>query len=345
MGAVVYYDYERESDGFAEFKTDQTWRENLAQPGSAFMRGWLGIDFFAKVVLVEFPGNEIEEENWAKTNALRDLPDIETVLICAHQETGPSRETQGRSSLRWAAIGSDALFENLSSLPRLRTLTISGINRHEFLFIEGLDVIRGPGPVFADLSENKRRSLGRMKSLENVHLFGVTLDDESLRQVSKLPKLGTLSFSLSEIGNAELASIATAPELRELRIMFAGGITDTRLAGLEHARKLECLVLSYAPITDEGLVHFKALPNLREIDLTGTRLTNAAIPKLASLSALETVNLEGTEITVKGLTELRERRPNLNVILASPKPDLKEEGGPNGPSFWDWLFPRSQPVE
>ena len=77
-------------------------------------------------------------------------------------------------------------------------------------------------------------------------------------------------------------------------------------------------------ITDRGLAHLKALPELEDLDLDATLITDAGLEHLRALRAglqyIETIetlsNLEGlntrrTKVTPEGLARLKQRLPGL----------------------------------
>ncbi len=62
--------------------------------------------------------------------------------------------------------------------------------------------------------------------------------------------------------------------------------------------------LSFSSITDDQIAAISAFPDIRELDLTGTDLHDAAMPSLIGLSRLQSLKLKGTKITSEGLSTL-----------------------------------------
>ena len=75
------------------------------------------------------------------------------------------------------------------------------------------------------------------------------------------------------------------------------------------------LDLALTPADDEDLRHLSALPALRVLDLTGSRVTDAALPRVASLRRLEVVYLQSTQVSGAGVERLREECPRLKVVF------------------------------
>ncbi|MBK8006802.1 MAG: hypothetical protein IPK12_23720 [Gemmatimonadetes bacterium] len=81
-----------------------------------------------------------------------------------------------------------------------------------------------------------------------------------------------------------------------------GQVTDALMATLTGCGHLTTLSLDGCKaLTDAGLAHLAALPNLRHLGLGGTAITDAGLGVLASLTQLETLNLGGTRVTDAGL--------------------------------------------
>ena len=59
-------------------------------------------------------------------------------------------------------------------------------------------------------------------------------------------------------------------------------------------------------LTDEGLVHLKALPKLVQLDLKDTQITDAGLANLAGIATLNRLHLEKTKVTDAGLVHLKD---------------------------------------
>ena len=74
-----------------------------------------------------------------------------------------------------------------------------------------------------------------------------------------------------------------------------------QVAGLSHVE----LTLAHGDVTDAGLAHLAALPNLTALDLFEcTRITNRGLTYLRGLTRLTSLDLTGTQITDVGLARL-----------------------------------------
>ncbi len=81
--------------------------------------------------------------------------------------------------------------------------------------------------------------------------------------------------------------------------------------------------------TGTGLKHPRGLPQLRELDLGNTKVTDAGLEHLKGLWQLQELRLSGTEVTDAGLEHLKGLRQLRTLDLTSTK--VK---GPLDPAEW-----------
>jgi len=76
---------------------------------------------------------------------------------------------------------------------------------------------------------------------------------------------------------------------------------------------LEWLDFSRSTVSNQGLQRLATFPNLRKIDLRGTRVGNASVKLAKSLPKLEWLGLSGTSVNWLGRFRLRRLRPELQI--------------------------------
>lgn len=187
---------------------------------------------------------------------------------------------------------------DLSKLPFLTRVTMTGMK-------------------FEDLSP-----LGSLSALEELVLSEMTVSEDDLRTIAKLPKLQSLTLvqcnlsgiaPLSEASGLtylnlnsntirDLTALESMTELKELRLSHNAVTTLDSLSGL---RKLEILDLSYNSITSPSAL--SGCVSLRELDLSNNTLTDAE--GLASLPALEKLYLAFT-----GLADISALSANTTML-------------------------------
>jgi hypothetical protein len=102
-----------------------------------------------------------------------------------------------------------------------------------------------------------------------------------------LASVRRLSLFNTQVGDAGLESVATLPNLHELRLGPQNPVTD---AGMDHVAKLTTLRTLFMPcrrVTDEGLYKLAPLTNLEEIDVeTGFGERAVGDKRLASMKGM-----------------------------------------------------------
>jgi hypothetical protein len=66
-------------------------------------------------------------------------------------------------------------------------------------------------------------------------------------------------------------------------------------------------------VADRDLAQIGRLGHLLRLDLAGTQVTDAGLDHLASLPQLRQLNVSGTAVTPDAVARLRESLPNLRV--------------------------------
>ena len=121
-----------------------------------------------------------------------------------------------------------------------------------------------------------------------------------------------------------------------------GGGSDFGRGGLIHLKAfpdLEELQLYQSDVTDEDLAHLVGLRRLRWLDLTSDEITDEGLEHLMGLSSLEEVSVGGKRITDIGVARLREALPRARVERYAELPDRdwsmpEEEGSGKGAGFF-----------
>jgi Leucine-rich repeat (LRR) protein len=180
----------------------------------------------------------------------------------------------GIATLESLNIGSgmvtDIGLERLTSLTNLKELTLGG-NK---LTDAGLQALRQmPGLTYLDLG-------GRQGTDANV--WAIRMSDAGLDAVLSLKELRELRFACTSIG-----------------------------VGIEGARFAD---VSYVSVTTGWLEKMKALPKLEKLQLQGCdRVNDDSIRALAALPELRQVDLKGSAVTEKGVAALRAAKPGIRV--------------------------------
>jgi Leucine-rich repeat (LRR) protein len=181
----------------------------------------------------------------------------------------------GIPTLESVNIGSanitDVGVERLVSLPNLKELTMGG----NMMTDAGLQALRQiPGLTYLDLN-------GRQGTDANV--WAITMTDKGLDAVLTLKELHELRFGCT---------------------FLPVGIEGSRFG-----------MVSVMDVTLGWLEKIKTLPKLEKLKLQGcARVDDTAVPALLALPNLREVDLKGTGVTDKGLAALRAARPKMQIF-------------------------------
>lgn len=96
-------------------------------------------------------------------------------------------------------------------------------------------------------------------------------------------------------------------------------ITDSDLKLLKHLPDVTDLELSGTPVTDAGMVHLKELVHLRSLSLFETAISDDGAEHFKNLKKLNFLLLKRTDVTDDGAKMLRNALPNCETISVSPR--------------------------
>ena len=252
--------------------------------------------------------------------ARRDRDDAETALT----KRGVKFETLGDGSRQVSFINlpnlTNADLELLSNFPELSQVVILSDGK---LTATGLRVIES-------LPRLKKLSLqgqwvdaqclgivGNNGGLRSLKLAGVPISRASLTAIGKLGDLDELELRQMPLTDAGIDVVAGKKKLKYLRLdnTDVGAGIALLLKELPDLRELS---LSDTAITDQSLAGIDALVNLRSLDLSQTLVTDASIDVLSKLPDLSEIDIEGTAITAAGVEKLKNARPTVQLATAWP---------------------------
>ena len=147
----------------------------------------------------------------------------------------------------------DAHFQTLSELERLRVLRLSG----------------------GQCSAAAARSLANMPQLEQLHLRNVALDDAAIAAIAESRSLWLLNVSGAAVSPQAIERLADLPRLRQLRLGIKGAVGngDAYAAAVAKIEGLQSLHLIGIGVTDQGLRALAKLPRLQSLYLDDTQIS------------------------------------------------------------------------
>ncbi|HEX7379673.1 MAG TPA: hypothetical protein VF278_21295 [Pirellulales bacterium] len=180
----------------------------------------------------------------------------------------------------------------LRSLLSLRQLTLERVNDDAMACLESLPEVR---KLKFDVN------CGPLSRSGAAHL----------RQLRKLRWLDVSRECLSDAGIEAVASLGT------LDVLSLAGASDGDLARLSNLKRLRCLELLDAKVTDDGLASLAELPRLERLRLSGIYVTGAGFARLSQLSRLWQLDLHGCGLENDGLAGLENLRALCSLNIAN----------------------------
>jgi Leucine-rich repeat (LRR) protein len=102
--------------------------------------------------------------------------------------------------------------------------------------------------------------------------------------------------------------------LKRLQLIKA---TASELRFLQRLPQLEDLDICYSDITDSDLQYLKPLEGLVILNLDGNQITDGGLEYLKTLKQLRDLNLQNTKVTEEGVKKLLEALPNCEARLSN----------------------------
>ena len=140
-------------------------------------------------------------------------------------------------------------------------------------------------------------ALGSVSTLRTVRLTGCRfVGDEGMDFAARLPALAALDVSWTDVGDAGVARLSRCSTLTSLNLTGLSRITDAAVSAVLPLTRLERLSLACTPLTDAALDYLTyytrhpdpslpglGVPDLRWLELSSVRLTDAGVGKLVAI--------------------------------------------------------------
>ena len=206
------------------------------------------------------------------------------------------------------------LMERVCQLPYLEVLDASdcGLTDQETVL-----VMQAKGLVGLTLRGNEisDRGIGKIESLRQLRFVDLTqtqVGDETLEGLLLLPRLETVSLSLTKVRGHGATSIAGRDFLRSWSAEQTP-TSDALLKVLATCPRLQRLNLERTDITDDGVASLRNHNNLEYVYLSGSNLSDESLETLATLPSLKRVGVGSTHVTRGGIGGFRAKRPGVSL--------------------------------
>jgi Leucine-rich repeat (LRR) protein len=221
-------------------------------------------------------------------------------------------------NLYYAESVTDEGLAAIKGWKKLKRLNVRGakISDTTLEHISGISTLESVNVGSALVTDVGIERLTSLPNLKELSMGGNELGDAGLHALRQMPGLTLLdlsgrqgtdsnlwSINMSEVG---FEAVLTLKELRELRLGCASvgvGIEGQRFA-----------TVSTMNVSARWLERMKALPKLEKLKLQGcNRVDDEALAALTALPNLREVDLKGTAVTEKGVQALRAAKPKIQV--------------------------------
>ena len=297
-GATVTFDYE--SKGSEKPSVVRDWLKPL-----------LGDGVFGDVNTVMFMYTSPATD--ANVAPLSDLPNLRFVLLSGVGVTNQTAKRLSRiATLEGVNFNNTSVtasgLREMSRCEQLQSLSLMGTTIDDECLqalmqwpnLKHLQVARGR------ISADGLESIGSMQTLRGIDLFEAgKVEDEGLAHLERLTELESLHVINAPITDSGLRSCAEWRSLRFLRIN-SPQITDEGIKHLQGLDQLEFVGFTHSAIEDP--VTLAELPNLRDLDLSSSGISDAGVASLSKSNSITGLRLLWTELTdasMKHLASLR----------------------------------------
>ncbi len=334
-GGGISYDY--------QFSVSKGYRNLNGRPwASAWLRNWLGDEFFQEVTSVQFINRPVTDLDLAP---LARLDRLEEFHISGAPITDAGlKHVANLKELRilslWETPGiTDAGLAYLTALTKLQHLNLyrceitdAGlVHLRTMENLERLDIaktgVTGPGlshlgrmsklkKLFTPTNSAGLTHIGRLHGLQELCAYQPRkpIPGDGLAHLANLKSLRVLQLGDNLCSETGLATLSGLSGLTQLGI---GGerVTDAGLTHIAKLQGLQELTLYKSRITGAGLAVLRDLPNLTSLDLQDSvGVDDSGVEPLRKLAGLRTLGLVGTPVSDAGMTVIRQTLPTARVV-------------------------------
>ena len=172
----------------------------------------------------------------------------------------------------------DAVLEKLRACRGLQTLTLDAValSAPGYHLLAALPELRELWLGNMEADDEALKTVAQSRKLRVLHLVALPITDNGLAAVGKMPALEELD--LNALNKLDLPGFAHLAESRSLKQIYASGFTiiSGMLDNLAHCKSIEIVSMPGSLLSDADIASLGALPKLRGLDLSGSKVTGAA---------------------------------------------------------------------
>lgn len=254
----------------------------LSLPGTRVTdNGMAALASLSRLKALGLSGTRIEGHSLDKLAALPDLACLDLA----------DTDVTGDSIARLTAFRQLKAL-NLENCPLI--VDASTVHLARLTSLQGL-VLRKTGFEKQSITGAGLARLTPLSQLQHLNLSATRVNDTTIAPLTKLTNLRSLDLGLTGLGNAGMAQLAKLPRLESLTVIYQVGFGGTN-------------------VTADGLQHLAGHKTLANLDLTGTKIGDADLPKFKAVAGLKQLTISGTAVTAAGAKQLATQLPGCRII-------------------------------
>jgi hypothetical protein len=264
------------------------------------------------------PKSEAVSDEWLKN--LEGLPDLTRLELSGTQISDAGLASlRGQQSLERLNVCltpvTDAGLKHLAGLNNLRRLIICStkVTGSGFSAIADWPKIESINLHSCPVSDEGLAALGRFRNLQRLEIVHSRVTDAGLKHLGRLTNLRQLHVASHGTTRHGLNFVENLTRLYQLDLYEELASNE----GLVHVGKLtnlKMLGLFVGPVDDAGLAPLRQLTHLEELTIGGLgKVTDAAIDHLVGLRSLKQLKVTGTRMSDAGMERLRAALPTTQI--------------------------------
>ncbi len=173
------------------------------------------------------------------------------------------------------------------------------------------------GVSFRRLDNNMHENLANSKHLKNLQKLEVSetsVMEDSIEDINSFPKLVELEARKTNLTAEALTKLKRLRALNTLNIKEIAGPPSAVLAKLKGSKAMTCLKVSDLEPGRGDLENIASMPNLQELEIHSSRLSDTDLQKLAGLKNLRSLSITGTDLTPAAAAIFKNTMPKLESL-------------------------------
>lgn len=250
--------------------------------------GLITLKFFDNLNSLNIDQTEVTDDGLKHLPALRKLQILSTSMMNVGDKGLAHLEPMNLQELSFQKT--PVTDKGLKALENMRTLSVVNLRESGNVKSAGIKYLQNLPLRELDLEltgidDAALTDIAKIRSLQILHIGGTKITTSGIRKLQGMPLLNHLRINATDFSADWIATLKSMPQLRKMS-------------------------LAWTHLNDSNIAEFvEKLPELENLDLEGTKLSDAGIQQLKKLKHLSWVNLKQTLATRAGVDKLNKTMP------------------------------------